>query len=159
MQEGLKYKQQLLSCQLLFGSFCFAWFGSSSFGSFGFCSLLDRSCLAGFSRTSQTSPLLGWFLCPSRQWCSLVFCSEYTVIFFLPSLILIRTRAASHTTTLAKQGSTLTIIFRSTCAANKKIKNLGHSKKILEHLLLNNKNVPSHYEVILDSSKWFTGAF
>ncbi len=50
------------------------------------------------------------------QWCSLVFCSEYTVIFFLPSLI--RTRAASHTTTLAKQGSTLTTIFRSTCAAN-----------------------------------------
>ncbi len=49
------------------------------------------------------------------QWCSLVFCSEYTVIFFLPSLI--RTRAASHTT-LAKQGSTLTTIFRSTCAAN-----------------------------------------
>ncbi len=53
---------------------------------------------------------------PCTQWCSLVFCSEYTVIFFLPSLI--RTRAASHTTTLAKQGSTLTTIFRSTCAAN-----------------------------------------
>ncbi len=31
-----------------------------------------------------------------RQWCSLVFCSEYTVIFFLPSLILTRSRAASH---------------------------------------------------------------
>ncbi len=34
---------------------------------------------------------------PYTQWCSLVFCSEYTVIFFfLPSLILTHTRAASH---------------------------------------------------------------
>ncbi len=74
MQEGLKYKQQLLSCQLLFGRFCFAWFGSSSFGSLGFWSLLDRSCLAGFSRTSQTSPLLGWFLCPSRFLSRLSLC-------------------------------------------------------------------------------------
>ncbi len=53
------------------------------------------------------------------QWCSLVFCSEYTVIFFLPSLKLIRTRAAAHNhTTLTKQGSMLTLIFRSTYAAN-----------------------------------------
>ncbi len=75
MQESLKYKQQLLSCQLLFGSFCFAWFGSSSFGSLGFCGLLDRSCLAGFFRTSQTSPsLLGWFLCPSRFLSRLSLC-------------------------------------------------------------------------------------
>ncbi len=73
MQECLKYKQQLLSCQLLFGSF-FAWFGSSSFGSLGFCGLLDRGCLAGFSRTSQTSPLLGWFLCPSRFLSRLSIC-------------------------------------------------------------------------------------
>ncbi len=73
MQECLKYKQQLLSCQLLFGSF-FAWFGSSSFGSLGFCGLLDRGCLAGFSRTSQTSPLLEWFLCPSRFLSRLSIC-------------------------------------------------------------------------------------
>ncbi len=25
---------------------------------------------------------------------------------------------------------------------------MGHSKKILEHLLLNNKNVPSHYPLL-----------
>ncbi len=76
----------------------------------------------GFRLRERASELWGKLLqCGYMQWCSLVFCSEYTVIFFLPSLILIRTRAASHTTTLAKQGSTLTIIFRSTCAANKKI--------------------------------------
>ncbi len=30
---------------------------------------------------------------PHNQWCSLVFCSEYTVIYFF---LLTRTRAASH---------------------------------------------------------------
>ncbi len=40
----------------------------------------------------------------------------------------------------------------------KKIITRGTVKKNQEHLLLNNKNVPSHYEVTLDSLKWFTGA-
>jgi len=96
-----------------------------------FCFIFFNLCLYIFSwvmfhffalSIERTCPDLH-FTTDYIQWCSLVFCSEYTVIFFffLPSLILIRTRAASHTTTLAKQGSTLTIIFRSTCAANKKI--------------------------------------
>ncbi len=35
----------------------------------------------------------------------------------------------------------------------------GTLKKLMNTFSLNNKNVPSHYEVILDSLKWFTGTF
>ncbi len=54
-----------------------------------------------------------------KQWCSLVFCSEYTVIFSVPVLYSpVPEQPLISTTTLTKQGSTLTFIFRSTCAAN-----------------------------------------
>ncbi len=67
-----------------------------------------------------------------KQWCSLVFCSEYTVIFFpVPASYAPVPEQPLISTTLTKQGSTLAFIFRSTCAADK--------KKFNEHLLLNNK--------------------
>ncbi len=53
---------------------------------------------------------------PHNQWCSLVFCSEYTVIIFSYSPV--QEQPLISTITLTKQGSTLTLIFRSTCAAN-----------------------------------------
>ncbi len=62
-----------------------------------------------------------------NQRCSLIFRSEYTVIFSFPASYSPVPEQPS-TTTLTKQGSMLTFIFRSSCAANK--------KKNQEHLLL-----------------------
>ncbi len=56
---------------------------------------------------------------PKHQWCGLVFCSEYTVILSFPaSYSPVPEQPLVSTTTLTKQGSTLTCIFRSACAAN-----------------------------------------
>ncbi len=55
------------------------------------------------------------------QWFSLFFCSEYTVIFSFPaSYSPVPEQPFISTTRLTKQGSTLTFILGSTCAANKK---------------------------------------
>ncbi len=76
--------------------------------------------------TRQTLKQMGY-----SQWCSLVFCSEYTVNFSYPvSYSPVPEQPLISTSTLTKQGSTLTFIFRSSCAANlKKIRGTVKKRK------------------------------